>query len=248
MKTEKSELQLSSDLNSETNNFETSWQDYWKEFGHNLVLDSWTARYGEYLSPNYKQDRSQEVKSSNFNYEIFSEDNQALESVNSDWKSVWEIHLEEQYSFYYDWFFTWWTTSQNQPDTTQEATVCKSESVFSNNQSQLDLLDTAFEGLLIETHGTMNSQDLGDAECHGKTVVQKTKEFLDRLGFSNSLIQPGTIITDCTLISNSTKKRKKKKKKMEQNMKVCLLTTCNYTIQTTGIHVYNLAKCKQLVV
>ena len=192
-----------SNIDSSTTDFESNWQEYWKQFGHQLVLESWTTKYKDYINPGYTNNNQEATNSEEKALETLEEENTNSQSTNSDWNQLWDNHLEEQYSFYYQWFCQWWNSDR----------LLETEKLDQNSE-----LDSAFDNLSMATSESTNVEELSDMDESKpeKTILQKTREYLDKLGLSSSLNEPGTKIVGCSLASSQKKKKKPKKKKNMQ--------------------------------
>ena len=212
-----------SNIDSSTTDFESNWQEYWKQFGHQLVLESWTTKYKDYINPGYTNNNQEATNSEEKALETLEEENTNSQSTNSDWNQLWDNHLEEQYSYYYQWFCQWWNSSQpletEKIDVPEEFDHKSEESEIENKELRLNSdLPSAFDNLSMATSESTNVEELSDMEesKSEKTILQKTREYLDKLGLSSSLNEPGTKIVGCSLASSQKKKKKPKKKKNKQ--------------------------------
>ena len=192
-------------INAKDEELNQTWIEYWEEQGPSLVWKSWSETYKEFISPEFLNKSSEEVK---FLTEEVDETSSCGSSSEAAWLEVWEEHKKKQYQFYFDWFSAWWCQTHEQESEdlasypTSKEQDCE-ESVLKIQQLSLDVKAEMEKSVDVK-------------EQKNKTNLEKTKEFLSELGFSTMINQSTTCITESCKQSISTA-RKKRKKKLKVN-------------------------------
>lgn len=177
------------------------WEKYWNDNGPALIWNSWVEKYKEFINPEYLKTESQ-----------LSEEQSSVASgpPDSDWSKIWEDHQQEQHLYYHNWFSQWWVNqssiaaeSPSESNTTTHSRVDENQHAIS--QASLDL-----EGLSINPEMDDNLDLSPPKEQRDKSVLEKTKDYLKELGFTTTINQPSSCVTDCKI---ETKKKKKKRPK-----------------------------------
>lgn len=176
------------------NDLETAWEDYWQAQGPSLVWQSWLEKYKEYINPEYLKTSKGEATSEDTTSEVHTTQGSETESDNH-WATVWQEHQIEQRDYYFNWFSQWWLQSEESVET-----VLSLEELSLDSKSEMD-------------EGAHSSDASVVKEQRDKTTLEKTEEYLTELGFSTTINQPSSIITECCKHSKNTKKSKCQKKK-----------------------------------
>ena len=198
------------ELENISENFTSSWNKYWEEHGPALVWQSWIETYKDFIFPDYLNKIESEEKSEERAVEV-EDTNQG--NFDADWTKVWEQHQQDQKSYYFNWFSSWW--SGNNQDIVNTVPL---ESLSLDDQSNMENLldkDPNFSEQQEEiTSGKAEESDNElPKEQRNKTNLEKTKEYITELGFATTINEPSSAITDCSKLTINSKKRKRQKKK-----------------------------------
>ena len=210
---------------------EKNWLEYWQAQESSLVWQSWLDKYGSYVNPDYQSKETYSISSNNSSNEEISRNSESADpSIVAEWAQLWEQHNQEQYKYYHNWFYLWWTDSQantsevseEKPLTDDCATTCNQDctiialehlSIHIPPTTDFDIrptppADTTPEESEMESPVVKEQRD--------KSVVEKTQEFLKDLGFQTSSSHHlESTIKGCSLQISKKKRKKCKKKKVD---------------------------------
>lgn len=179
-----------------TDTVEAQWNNYWEQQGAHLVWQSWLDKYKDFIDPCYL---TKEVNPSEI--EAAVED---LTDIDSDdpWAHCWENHKKDIFNYYRNWFFQWYMGPK--ANTFGESVPLDVDGTC--NMSNLSIHPTLEEAKPVPVNLQLVK------EQKDKTVLEKTEEFLVKLGFSSSVSQGTSNAAGCSL-KKVNKKRKKKRGK-----------------------------------
>lgn len=175
------------------------WEAYWQSNSQSLILSSWIEKYRDYINPEHLTHFSEEPLSTqnSENSEIFEA--APVSEVDSTWNDLWKTHCEEQYSYYRSWFYEWSATSQE---------VNSQQSTTLSTDFEVDPIDDLLQDFKDTTLGS-NMEPSTSKEQRDKNSLEKTKDFLAKMGFSGLQDTASSCITNCEVITRNRKRKKK---------------------------------------
>lgn len=197
------------------------WETYWEANGQSLVLTSWIEKYKDYINPEHLSS-STEVPAShcaeNTETRETTETLPEYSTTESAWAELWKAHAEEQYSYYKNWFYEWWAASQETES--QQSTTASTEHDIDPVDELLDNFNqVAIESIMADNESSSSK------EQKDKTNLEKTKDFLAKMGFSGIPDASSSCITSCQVLA-----RKKKRKKTQQPVSHVSVDATNVSI------------------
>lgn len=181
------------------------WEKYWSENSPALIWNSWVEKYKEFINPEYLDTEGQQ------NNEPSSVD---TVPPDSDWSKIWEDHQQEQYWYYHNWFSQWWMNEVSiAADPTSESEI-ESYSCITVNRGSVSPTSIGLEELSINPEMDDSSTLPLPKEQKDKTVLEKTRDYLNELGFSTTINQSSSCVIDCNIEMKKKKRKKPKKHKI----------------------------------
>lgn len=181
------------------------WEKYWSENSPALIWNSWVEKYKEFINPEYLDTEGQQ------NNEPSSVD---TVPPDSDWSKIWEDHQQEQYWYYHNWFSQWWMNEVSiATDPTSESEI-ESYSCITENRGSVSPTSIGLEELSINPEMDDSSTLPLPKEQKDKTVLEKTRDYLNELGFSTTINQSSSCVIDCNIEMKKKKRKKPKKHKI----------------------------------
>lgn len=186
--------------------------------GQSLILSSWSEKYKDYINPEFLQTSDEQTENSD--KPIIKVENgdtlqnsepQESSDVNSTWTELWKTHTDEQYLYYKNWFYEWWTGSHDTDPQEQLSTTLSTD--FERDQTDQDFDDILenFNQVMLEPTMADDQSSKEAKEQREKSSLEKTKDFLSKMGFSGLPSASSSCITNCEVVA-----RKKKRKKKQQ--------------------------------
>ena len=175
---------------------ETAWSDYWQTQGPSLVWQSWIEKYKDYINPEYLKTVDGGATSEGASSRVHAQEGEP--ASDSNWTTIWDEHQTEQRDYYSTWFSQWWSQSEGAVES-----VLSLEELSLDSKLEMDEAAQSSDAAAVERV----------KEQRDKTNLEKTGDYLTELGFSTTINQPSSIITECCRHSKSTKKSKRQKKK-----------------------------------
>ena len=182
-----------------TDTLEAQWNNYWEQQGAHLVWQSWLDKYKDFIDPCYL---TKEVNTSEIEAAV-----EHLTDTDCDdqWAHCWENHKRDIFNYYRNWFFQWCMGLE--ADTSSESVALEVDGACNMSNLSIHCTEQA-EPVPVNLQLVKEQKN--------KTVLEKTEEFLVKLGFSSSVSQGNSIVVGCSL-KKVTKKRKKKRGKDNLN-------------------------------
>lgn len=179
----------------DTDTLEAQWNNYWEQQGAHLVWQSWLDKYKDFIDPCYL---TKEVNPSEIEATV-----EHLTDIDCEdqWAHCWENHKRDIFNYYRNWFFQWCTGLE--ADTSRESVPLDVDGACNMSNLSIHPMEQA-EPVPVNLQLVKEQKN--------KTVLEKTEEFLVKLGFSSSVSQENSIVVGCNL-KKVNKKRKKNRGK-----------------------------------